>query len=69
MKWIVRSCCMGWLIGLAVFPTPSFGQDKPLKKIAWGQTSIASSQWIPWIANDAKLYEKNGLDAPSARRG
>ena len=50
------------------FPEPSFGQDKPLKKITWGQTSIASSQWIPWIANDSKLYEKNGLDAPSARR-
>lgn len=37
-------------------------QDKPLKKIIWGQTSISSSQWIPWIAKDAKLYEKNGLD-------
>ncbi len=33
-----------------------------LKKIIWGQTSISSSQWIPWIAKDAKLYEKNGLD-------
>jgi ABC-type nitrate/sulfonate/bicarbonate transport system substrate-binding protein len=33
-----------------------------LKKIVWGQTSISSSQWIPWIAKDAKLYEKYGLD-------
>lgn len=33
-----------------------------LKKIRWGQTSIGASQWIPWIAKDAKLYEKNGLD-------
>jgi len=33
-----------------------------LKKITWGQTSISSSQWIPWIAKDAKLYEKYGLD-------
>jgi NitT/TauT family transport system substrate-binding protein len=32
------------------------------KKIVWGQTSISSSQWIPWIAKEAKLYEKNGLD-------
>lgn len=32
------------------------------KKIIWGQTSISSSQWIPWIAKDAKIYEKNGLD-------
>jgi NitT/TauT family transport system substrate-binding protein len=33
-----------------------------LKKIIWGQTSISSSQWIPWIAKDAKIYEKDGLD-------
>ncbi len=33
-----------------------------LKKIIWGQTSISSSQWIPWIAKDARIYEKNGLD-------
>ena len=37
-------------------------QEKPLKKIIWGQTSISVSQWIPWIAKDAKLYERNGLD-------
>ena len=37
-------------------------QAQGLKKIIWGQTSISSSQWIPWIAKDAKLYEKNGLD-------
>ena len=37
-------------------------QDKALKKIIWGQTSISSSQWIPWIAKDAKIYEKYGLD-------
>ena len=33
-----------------------------LKKIIWGQTSISSSQWIPWIAKDSKIYEKYGLD-------
>ena len=37
-------------------------QAQGLKKIRWGQTSIGASQWIPWIAKDAKLYEKNGLD-------
>jgi NitT/TauT family transport system substrate-binding protein len=37
-------------------------QDKGLKKIIWGQTSISSSQWIPWIAKDARIYEKYGLD-------
>ncbi len=37
-------------------------QDKPLKKIYWGVTSISASNWIPWIAKEAKIYEKNGLD-------
>jgi NitT/TauT family transport system substrate-binding protein len=37
-------------------------QDKPLKKITWGVTSLSASNWIPWIAKEAKIYEKNGLD-------
>ncbi|MGZ8520215.1 MAG: ABC transporter substrate-binding protein [Candidatus Binatia bacterium] len=37
-------------------------QDKPLKKIGWGVTSLSASNWIPWIAKDAKIYEKYGLD-------
>ena len=37
-------------------------QDKPRKKINWGVTSLSASNWIPWIAKDAKIYEKNGLD-------
>jgi NitT/TauT family transport system substrate-binding protein len=53
----------GAVMLLAAFSAP-FGhaQDKGLKKIIWGQTSISSSQWIPWIAKDAKIYEKHGLD-------
>ena len=37
-------------------------QDKSLKKIYWGVTSISASNWIPWLAKEAKIYEKNGLD-------
>ena len=40
----------------------SRAQDKPLKKIYWGVTSISASNWIPWLAKEAKIYEKNGLD-------
>ena len=40
----------------------SHAQDKPLKKIYWGVTSISASNWIPWLAKEAKIYEKNGLD-------
>jgi len=32
-----------------------------------GQTSIASSQWIPWIAK-TPIFLRKGLDAPSPRR-
>jgi NitT/TauT family transport system substrate-binding protein len=41
----------------------AFAQDKPLKKFRWGVTSLSASQWIPWIAKDAKIYEKYGLEA------
>jgi ABC-type nitrate/sulfonate/bicarbonate transport system substrate-binding protein len=37
-------------------------QDKPLRKINWGVTSLSGGNWIPWIAKDAKIYEKHGLD-------
>ena len=40
----------------------SRGQDKPLKKISWGVTSLSASNWIPWLAKEAKIYEKHGLD-------
>ena len=53
------------LVSFVIFPLlcgEAFSQDKPLKKIVWGQTSISSSQWIPWIAKDAHIYEKYGLD-------
>ncbi|HEX7226419.1 MAG TPA: hypothetical protein VF353_01490, partial [Candidatus Binatia bacterium] len=50
------------IIGSALLFSSASAQDRPLKKIYWGQTSIGASQWIPWIAKDARLYEKHGLD-------
>src|SRR5512147_25617 len=57
-----RGFALSYLVWVFVCSSPSFAQDKPLKKIVWGQTSISSSQWIPWIAKDARIYEKYGLD-------
>ncbi len=37
-------------------------QDRPLKKINWGVTSLSGGNWIPWLAKEAKIYEKHGLD-------
>jgi ABC-type nitrate/sulfonate/bicarbonate transport system substrate-binding protein len=34
-----------------------------LRKFHWGVTSLSASQWIPWIAKEAKLYEKYGMEA------
>jgi NitT/TauT family transport system substrate-binding protein len=40
----------------------STAQDRPLKKINWGVTSLSAGNWIPWLAKEAKIYEKHGLD-------
>ena len=49
--------------GLRFFSeTQGRAQNPPLKKINWGMTALSAAMWIPWIAKDAKIYEKNGLD-------
>ena len=50
------------LAGLIGSGSSARAQDKSLKKISWGVTSLSASNWIPWIAKDAKIYEKHGLD-------
>jgi ABC-type nitrate/sulfonate/bicarbonate transport system substrate-binding protein len=50
------------LVWAAIWGAVAHAQDKPLKKISWGVTSLSASNWIPWIAKEAKIYEKNGLD-------
>jgi ABC-type nitrate/sulfonate/bicarbonate transport system substrate-binding protein len=51
------------LIVIAVATVGVVGaQNPPLKKINWGMTALSAAMWIPWIAKDAKIYEKNGLD-------
>jgi NitT/TauT family transport system substrate-binding protein len=61
-----RSCrntiVVGALIWTAVVGAVAQAQSKALKKIHWGVTSLSASNWIPWIAKDAKIYEKHGLD-------
>src|SRR6185369_655629 len=37
-------------------------QDRPLKKIYWGVSTLSPTLWIPWIAKEAKIFDKNGLD-------
>ncbi len=56
-----------FVIASAAYTT---AQDKPLKKIYWGVSTLSPNLWIPWIAKEAKLFEKNGLDVePVLLRG
>jgi NitT/TauT family transport system substrate-binding protein len=52
----------GALILITLWLNAAQAQDKALKKISWGVTSLSASNWIPWLAKDAKIYEKHGLD-------
>ena len=62
MSPLAHKLLIASVVHIILFSCQAFSQDKPLKKITWGQTSISSSQWIPWIAKDAHIYEKYGLD-------
>ena len=62
MRRLSRHSAIALLIYVCIFHSQGFAQDKPLKKINWGVTSLSAGNWIPWIAKEAKIYEKNGLD-------
>jgi NitT/TauT family transport system substrate-binding protein len=51
-----------WAIFSLLVAPPSAAQNKPLKKIYFGVSTLSPNLWIPWLAKEAKLFEKNGLD-------
>lgn len=57
-----RILIVGLLLSNFGFNAQSLAQDRPLKKINWGVTSLSAAMWIPWLAKEAKIYEKNGLE-------
>src|SRR6266511_2094676 len=60
----------GLLIVAPVLLSNATAQDKPLKKIYWGVSTLSPNLWIPWISKEAKIFEKNGLDVePVLLRG
>jgi ABC-type nitrate/sulfonate/bicarbonate transport system substrate-binding protein len=61
MRLLPRFPVAALLLLLSIYST-SAAQDRPLKKINWGVTSLSGGNWIPWIAKEAKIYEKHGLD-------
>jgi NitT/TauT family transport system substrate-binding protein len=52
-----------YLVAALLLSSYSNAAAQGLKKFHWGVTSLSASQWIPWIAKEAKLYEKHGMEA------
>jgi len=70
MAQIWRNTYLILLISVLALATQGFAQDKPLKKIYWGVSTLSPMLWIPWISKEAKIFEKNGLDVePVLLRG
>ena len=61
-KIVRRRGLLVLILVLTIFATQGAAQDKPLKKIYWGVSTLSPTLWIPWIAKEAKIFEKNGLD-------
>jgi NitT/TauT family transport system substrate-binding protein len=63
MAKIVWRCSILSLVlyGIALVEQ-GYAQNRPLKKIYWGVSTLSPTLWIPYLAKDAKLFEKNGLD-------
>jgi len=58
------------LILLMAMAQQGAAQDKPLKKIYWGISTLSPTLWIPYLAKDAKIFEKNGIEVePVLLRG
>jgi NitT/TauT family transport system substrate-binding protein len=69
-KIVNRSGLLALVLSLHVFAAPGAAQDKPLKRIYWGISTLSPTLWIPYLAKDAKIFEKNGLDVePVLLRG
>lgn len=71
MKKTIRG---SWLLSLTLsvlaLAAQGSAQDRPPKKIYWGVSTLSPNLWIPWIAKEAKIFEKNGLDVePVLLRG
>jgi NitT/TauT family transport system substrate-binding protein len=62
MRSIVRKLFYTVVSLFLSFNASVLAQEKPLKKINWGVTSLSGGNWIPWLAKEAKIYEKHGLD-------
>lgn len=52
---------LGFVLSL-IFASAALPQTRPLRKVRLGVTSVTVGNIITYVARDAKLFEKNGLD-------
>src|SRR5262245_14664606 len=57
-----RLTILALCLSLALADSVVFGQDKSLKKIYWGVSTLSPNLWIPWLAKEAKIFDKHGLE-------
>jgi NitT/TauT family transport system substrate-binding protein len=62
MDRFLRSWILVVIVLVLVLATKAAAQDRSLKKILWGVSTLSPNLWIPWLAKEAKIFEKNGLD-------
>ena len=69
-KTIRGSWLLPLILSVLALAAQGSAQDRPPKKIYWGVSTLSPNLWIPWIAKEAKIFEKNGLDVePVLLRG
>lgn len=54
-----------WLLPIAFFcllPVATFAADAPMTKMRFAQSGHTSSSWPIYVAQQKKIFEKNGLD-------
>src|SRR5215510_13693059 len=60
---VVRSLLVFFVLGLS---SHTLAQDRPLKRINWGVTTLSASMWIPWVAKGRKSTRKmDSMSNPS----
>src|ERR1041384_1214902 len=62
MRKFGRRAALGFILSL-IFASAAFSQARSLRKVRVGVTSVTVGNIITYVARDAKLFERNGLDA------